>query len=597
MIYLVIMKKTQIKLLADGGYNMKSNTILWVFLGVILLAAIGYLVAFLVKRKNEDRLKELDERKIKLFDLPVIEEIEAVKQMHLVGQSQTNFREWQEKWNDLSTVAFAELESKIFDAENLNQTFKFKDVKAAFVEAETTMEEMEAKVSDIRGGLKYLHDREANNSVAVQEVIDKYNEIKKEIDENSSKFGPAIDELKKETKSIDNQFKQFVSLNSSGDPMEAGSILDQAEIKAKELEEKAAVIPAYFEELNQEFPVQMKEIKSGYDTLVEQKFEFPDNDLADRIAKTSERITGNLVNLKELDLELVKDENVAISHQIDKLYDAMEREIDSKAFVKENITTTKDYIEHISSNNHKLEIELDHISQSYALNRNEQGRTKEFQKEVDALADDFAALELKLKEDNVVYSQLEVEIKKYLKALDGIENKQIAINESLAELREGEKVAHNKIDEFEFALRDIKRNVDKQRLPGLPKEYLDLFYVATDRIEDLGRELNKMRIDMDRINQLVEFCDKDIELLEEKTEELLDSAALTEQMLQYSNRYRMTDEEMARSVEKSYNLFTQTYNYAEALDEIGVALERVEPGAFKRIEAAYFNTKGDITQF
>lgn len=597
MIYLVIMKQTQIKLLADGGYKMKSNTILWVFLGVILLAAIGYLVAYLVKRKNEERLKELDARKIKLFDLPVIEEIEAVKQMHLVGQSQTKFREWQEKWNDLSTVAFAELESKIFDAENLNQTFKFKDVKASFVDAEKTMEEMEVKVSTIRSGLKYLHDREANNSVAVQEVMDKYEEVKKEITENESKFGPALDEIEKETKSIDNQFKQFVSLNSSGDPMEAGSILEEAETKAKSLEEKVAIIPGYFEELNQEFPVQMKEIKSGYDTLVEQNFAFPDKEVETKITKTTERISTNLVNLKDLDLELVKDENVAISHQIDKLYDVMEREIEAQTFVKENIKTTKDYIEHISSNNHKLEIELDHIAQSYALNRNEQGRTQEFQKEVDALAEEFSALESRLKDEKVVYSELEVEIKDSLTALDEIENKQIKINESLADLREGEKAAQKKIDEFEFALRDIKRNVDKHRLPGLPKDYLDLFYVATDRIEDLGRELNKMRIDMDRINQLVEFCDKDIELLEEKTEELLDSAALTEQMLQYSNRYRMTDEEMAYSVEKSYHLFTQTYNYGEALDEIGVALERVEPGAFKRIEAAYFNTKGDVTQF
>lgn len=576
---------------------MKSNAILWIFLAVILLAAAGYMVAFLAKRKNESRFRELEERKLKLFDLPVIAEIDAVQQMHLVGQSQTAFREWQEKWLTLSTTDFAELETKIFDAENLNQTFKFKEVNAAFIDAEETMEKMELNVSEIRAGLKYLHDQEANNSVAVQEALDKYEEVKKNIEENADKYGPAIEIIQEEKTAIDNQFKQFMTLNSSGDPMEASSILVEAEEKAKELEEKASLIPAYFEELNQEFPVQMKEIKSGYDKLVEQKYAFPDKALGEKIEKTTSRIQENLENLRTLNLEAVKDENVAISHQIDKLYETMEREIEAKTFVEENIKTTKDYINHISANNHQLEIELDHISQSYALNRNEQGRTKDFQKEMDDLTGKFVEIESKLKEESIVYSVLETEIKDYLTALDAIENKQIEINESLTELREGEKVAQKKVDEFEFALRNIKRHVDKQRLPGLPKDYLDFFYVATDRLEDLSRELNKMRIDMDRINQLVDFCGKDIEVLEEKTEDLIDSAALTEQMLQYSNRYRVTDAEMAKAVEKSYQLFTQTYRYADALDEIGVALERVEPGAFKRIEAAYFNTKGDVTQF
>lgn len=576
---------------------MKSNAILWIFLAVILLAAAGYMVAFLAKRKNESRFRELEERKLKLFDLPVIAEIDAVQQMHLVGQSQTAFREWQEKWLTLSTTDFAELETKIFDAENLNQTFKFKEVNAAFIDAEETMEKMELNVSEIRAGLKYLHDQEANNSVAVQEALDKYEEVKKNIEENADKYGPAIEIIQEEKTAIDNQFKQFMTLNSSGDPMEASSILVEAEEKAKELEEKASLIPAYFEELNQEFPVQMKEIKSGYDKLVEQKYAFPDKALGEKIEKTTSRIQENLENLRTLNLEAVKDENVAISHQIDKLYETMEREIEAKTFVEENIKTTKDYINHISANNHQLEIELDHISQSYALNRNEQGRTKDFQKEMDDLTGKFVEIESKLKEESIVYSELETEIKDYLTALDAIENKQIEINESLIELREGEKVAQKKVDEFEFALRNIKRHVDKQRLPGLPKDYLDFFYVATDRLEDLSRELNKMRIDMDRINQLVDFCGKDIEVLEEKTEDLIDSAALTEQMLQYSNRYRVTDAEMAKAVEKSYQLFTQTYRYADALDEIGVALERVEPGAFKRIEAAYFNTKGDVTQF
>ena len=78
-----------------------------------------------MKRRNEEKLKKLEQRKLDLFDLPVFDEVDEIKKMHLVGQSQNTFREWSQKWEDISTSSFAELESRIFEVENLNETFRF----------------------------------------------------------------------------------------------------------------------------------------------------------------------------------------------------------------------------------------------------------------------------------------------------------------------------------------------------------------------------------------------------------------------------------------------------------------------------------------
>ncbi len=42
-------------------------------------------------QKNQEQLDELEVRKEALFDLPVFEEIDDIKKMHLVGQSQNSF--------------------------------------------------------------------------------------------------------------------------------------------------------------------------------------------------------------------------------------------------------------------------------------------------------------------------------------------------------------------------------------------------------------------------------------------------------------------------------------------------------------------------
>ncbi|MDR1013264.1 MAG: septation ring formation regulator EzrA, partial [Lactobacillales bacterium] len=149
-----------------------------------------------------------------------------------------------------------------------------------------------------------------------------------------------------------------------------------------------------------------------------------------------------------------------------------------------------------------------------------------------------------------------------------------------------------RLDDFEFQLRNIKRFVEKQRLPGLPSDYLEFFFVASDRVEELANELNKIRINIDEIQQLVKYSAEDIDRLKQKTDELIDSAALAEQMMQYANRYRHTNAQIKEAINKSLMLFTDEYRYKESLDEIGTTLNEVEPGAFSRIENFYYNNRG-----
>ena len=87
---------------------MESQVIIGIVIAIIAVVAVLYGVGFFMRRKNQEKLNDLEKRKEELFDLPVIEEVDEVKKMHLVGQSQNTFREWSQKWTDLSTASFAE---------------------------------------------------------------------------------------------------------------------------------------------------------------------------------------------------------------------------------------------------------------------------------------------------------------------------------------------------------------------------------------------------------------------------------------------------------------------------------------------------------
>lgn len=566
-----------------------SNLIIGIVVAIIVAAAIVYFVGYFVRKKTLARLDELEQRKEQLFDLPVIEEVDEVKKMHLVGQSQNTFREWNQKWTDLSTTAFADLESQILEVESLNETFRFMKAKQAVEEAEVALLNMEAEVAEIRNGLKELRESEERNSLQVQNALDKYQELKKRMREESDTFGPAYSELQKQLKSIEIEFTQFVTLNTSGDPVEAREVLQTAENHTYTLEDVMNRLPVLYEDLNKTFPDQLKEIEEGYQKLIDDHFVFPENNFLAEVSRVRERIENSMRDLAKTEVNLVEPANSDTANDIDALYSIMEREIEAKKYVLKNREVIADYVAFATKNNRQLLIEIDHTAQSYTLNHNELGRVRGFQTEVDELVRRNTAMMEKMDGHKIPYSEVQEFYKDAYKILDDIQNQQVEIDEELRELRRGEKVAQEKVENFEFQLRNLKRFVEKQRLPGLPNDYLEFFFMVTDHVEGLNRALNKIRINMEDINRYVDTCQDDLDKLDKETHDLVDAAALTEQMMQYANRYRHSHPDIKASIDRSLDLFTNTYQYQEALDEIGTALERVEPGAFARIENFYFN--------
>ena len=568
---------------------MESQVIIGIVIAIIAVVAVLYGVGFFMRRKNQEKLNDLEKRKEELFDLPVIEEVDEVKRMHLVGQSQNTFREWSQKWTELSTASFAELESQIFEVENLNETFRFLKGQAAVKDAEETLVMMEEEVKAIRQGLKELRESEERNSLQVQQALDVYEELKKNLREEGATYGPAYAELQKQVKNIEIEFTQFVTLNTSGDPVEAREVLEEAEKHTYELQDLMKRIPVVYEELNKTFPAQLKEIEDGYKKLLEEKFKFPEENFENDIHRVARRIENSTADLAKVEVAAVEVANRDTAHEIDTLYTVMEREIDAKKYVLKNRQVIEEYINHSMKNNRQLLIEIDHTSQSYTLNHNELGRVRGFQTEIDELVRRHGIYLPQLESNEIPYSEIQGFYKDAYHILDDIENQQVEIDESLRELRKDEKVAQEKIEAFELQLRNLKRFVEKQRLPGLPGDYLEFFFLTTDRVEELGKSLNKIRINIDEVNKLVAICEEELVILDTRTKELVDAAALTEQLMQYANRYRHSHPEVKAAIEHGLVLFNEEYRYQDALDEIATSLERVEPGAFTRLEGFYFN--------
>ncbi|HHQ0097945.1 TPA: septation ring formation regulator EzrA, partial [Listeria monocytogenes] len=106
-------------------------------------------------------------------------------------------------------------------------------------------------------------------------------------------------------------------------------------------------------------------------------------------------------------------------------------------------------------------------------------------------------------------------------------------------------------------------------------------------IDALEKRLEEKPLNMKAVSQDWRIAEEDLTHLTEKAEEMMENVRLVEHVIQYANRYRLRNKELADELVQAENHFYNDYQYKKALEIAVTALEKVETGAFKKVEKAY----------
>lgn len=571
-----------------------SSGIILLLVAIVVLVIIAYLVGVIVRKRNDSLIASLEERKQSLFGLPVNEEVEAVKNLHLIGQSQTTFREWNQKWVDLSLNSFSDIENHIFEAEDLNDSFKFISAKHEIDNVESQLNLVEEDINAIREALAVLKEQEEKNSARVKHALDLYETLQASISEKEDNFGSTMPEIEKQLKNIETEFSQFVTLNSTGDPVEASEVLDRAEEHTIALGQISEQIPAIVAKLEDDFPDQLDDLEQGYRRLLEQNYHFAEKDIEARFQEVRDAIRANSSELVTLNLDRARDENEHIQEKIDSLYELFEREIAAHKAALKDSKIIPDYLAHAKANNEKLEHEIKRLSHKYILNDNENLSLRSFTKNLEEIEQETLPIVEVFDNQDKPFSELQLIFDRTLKTLDAIEEGQMQVFEHVKNIEQIESVARQSLDQYINRLHSIKRYMEKRNLPGIPQDFLSAFFTTSKQLEVLIDELSRGRIDIEAVSRLTDVATAAIANLEEATYQVVQNATLTEQLLQYSNRYRSFEPSVQSSFEHALHLFEVDNNYQASFDEISYALETVEPGVTDRFVSSYEKTREQI---
>ena len=573
---------------------MSARLVIYLIIAVAVLLVIAYAIAIYVRKRNESKLAILEEKKEELYNLPVNDEVEAVKNMHLIGQSQVTFREWNQKWVDLSLNSFADIENNLFEAEGYNNSFRFFKASHQIDQIESQITLIEEDIASIRNALADLEKQESKNSGRVLHTLDLFEELQHRVADHSEEYGQCLSEIEKQLENIQSEFSQFVTLNSSGDPVEAAVILDNAENHILALTHIVDRIPAVVTTLSKELPDQLEDLENGYRKLLDANYHFAETDIEARFQLLHEALKKNHENIAQLELDNAEYENTQIQEEINALYDIFTREIAAQKVVDGLVATLPTYLQHMKDSNAVLVEDIKRLSKSYLFSETDVSHVHRLQTELDSLEESVLELTSEQEEHSEPYSLLEERLENLQATLKEIEDEQVELSQRLAQIEKDDINARQKANVYVNRLHTIKRYMEKRNLPGIPQNFLQLFFTASNHTEELMAELEETQVNIEVVNRMLEITTNDMEALEDETYNIVKYATLTEQLLQYSNRYRSFDERIQEAFNDSLEIFEKDFDYHASFDKISQALEVAEPGVTNRFVTSYEKTRETI---
>lgn len=561
---------------------------LQVLIGIIAIAVIVVIIFYVCQRRAIRIITDLRARLVALEEARLARRLDDASIADLMGESLKVFTALQDDYLKKVAPAVDDANEQLEEvSKNLNGLNVF-TVTGQLNQVRELVEEAERQQKRVVDRLQKADQKEEEQKKATATMGEQLGDFQKKLDDTAYQYGDAIRPLRSQLADLQEQFTRFNEIAAKGDHEAAAEILTDLKEKEAHFTKLAEEIPELYKPLFTTFPDQISELREGYRKLVANHYRFPVNNLDDQIEGLEAQRQTALDHIAALSLAPVRVANKSLEEKIDHLYDVMQTEMDARPQVEKLVGVVGDHLDHARQQNRELMAELDRLSESYTLNHDEVAHTRELEEQLKQIQKEYEKDQLAVNAQAAVASQVLERFMEDEKVLTAIETQQKEINDGVADLSEDEQRARKALQRFVTTVRATKRHVETLNLPGLPQDYLDFFFLVSDEISHLAKDMNQQRIDMEAITKELLKVQGDVSELIDRTNKVRDSAELTARLMQYGLRFADDNQEIDAAITEAQKLYDR-YEYEQSLETIGAALEKAEPGSFKRLEDNYYD--------
>ena len=561
---------------------------MWVYLliGIIVLIAISVAVVFYIKNTKLEDINNKFNKLEEVRALPFQDELFKVKELNLHGEAKKLYAGWQKEWQTSLKESLDTSENRLSDAKRDLEKFKFNDSNAKVKQAEAEINQAGSKYDQLTSEIHELVQTGEKSAIARAEAEKIHREAKRDVLASAYQFGDASGPLEELIDSFEPEINEYDVMINDGNYVSAGRHIKNVRSDLQTLKENMDDIPVLIREVQKDLPAQFQEIRFGCRDLKAEGYDLEHIKVEGKLSTLKGKL--NLVEplISRLDLEEARKILDDINNQVDDILELIEIEVKAKIKVDQDQPLITDELFHARNSNYTLRTEIQYMQDQFHINDSDIHSVQKFEHEIENLVDVYDEIITETSKTNARYSEVEDRVSHIKAQILEINDEQEKIQEHLISLREDAEEAKENAFYIEDKKEKVYRKLVTSNLPEVPERFVIIkneLDINLGKIEEYfsKRPLNVQYI-KDKVNQTV----MNLNEFEQGAYELLRDAELAEIMIQYGNRYRRDDHAFDKQIRESERMFKES-RYKRSLEIIKGALEKVEPGAARKIENDY----------
>ncbi|UJL45080.1 septation ring formation regulator EzrA [Virgibacillus sp. NKC19-16] len=553
-------------------------------IGTILVIIALIIIGLILRKRVYDVVDKYEAWKMDIMDRNIATQLGRIKRLNLSGETQEKFEAWKERLEFIITKELPDIEEHLFDAEEAADRYRFSKAKKTLNNVDQVLNAIEKDIENMLHEVDDLLESEETSRTEAESIEPNIKALRKVLSQNRYQYGKAERHFDIKIDELEEKLTTYHDLVASGDYYEAKQAIDDLKVSLDALEQQIDEFPAIFKLCKHELPAQLDELYAGLKEMKEDGYRVDHLAFEKEIRAYREQLLNIVNQLENGDASGAEEMVTEIGERVKEMYQLLEKEAIAKNYVENQMPSYRYSLDKLSNTFYDTKTEVEQLRQTYYFEDSDMESYLALEKRITSLKNQLEELSNDMETADTSHSQLREELENGFQQIENLQQKHEEFKKRIHNLRKDELEAKEKLREMREELYDTSRKLKKSNIPGVPSFIWNMMETASGKNSLVMKTLEKQPLDMAEVQHALNESKQAIDNVIEQTDVMLEQAYLTEQVIQYANRYRSQYPLLASKLSESERLF-RSYEYELALEKAAKAVEEIEPGALKRIEA------------
>ncbi|ASN04975.1 septation ring formation regulator EzrA [Virgibacillus necropolis] len=552
-------------------------------IGIVLVIIALIIVGLILRKRIYDVVDRQESWKMDIMNRNTASQLAQIKKLNLSGETQEKFESWKEHWEYIVTKQLPDIEEYLFDAEEAADRYRFPTAKKTLRKVEQTLQSIEKDIEKMLLELDELITSEETSRKEIKGLEPEIKGLRKKLSQTRYQYGKAEARFDVELDEIEEYLRRYRELTESGDYLEAQQIVDNLKLQIENLQVEMDEFPELYKACKEILPNQLDDLISGIRDMKESGYRIEHLGLEKEIRNYQGRLLDCVNSVEKGNITIAKETITEIDERIKDMYQLLENEAIAKSYIENKIPMYRQKVDNIETKFQHTKSEVDMLRETYYFEDSDVEKYLILEKTITLLKKQFVELSANLEDQDVSHLQIRDKLDDNLQQIESLTQQHDDFIKFIHNLRKDELEAKQKLEEMKNQVYNTIRKLKKSNVPGVPTFIWNLVEATSEKNDRVLKALESKPLDMAVVQRALTEANKSVDHVVEQTDFILEQAHLTEQVIQYANRYRSRYPLLAAKLAESERLF-RSYEYELSLEHAAKAVEEVEPGSLKRIE-------------